>query len=116
MMLIPFGDTAHSLSCPGIGAKPTKEMVLDVLACQFAKQYLHLMIESGVIGGGTYDESVVAEHVADDIGMVGLRDVIHHDVLHTCLARCTCYHLSCPLGVAVHRAVADDQTFFGLIT
>ena len=85
MMLIPFGDTAHSLSCPGIGAKPTKEMVLDVLACQFAKQHLHLMIESGVIGGGTYDESVVAEHVADDIRMMGLVYVLHHNILHACL-------------------------------
>ena len=73
------------------------------------------MVETSVVGGGADDESTVAEQVADDIGVVGLRDVVHHDVLQTGLGSGAGNDLGGALGVAVHRAVADDEARLGLI-
>ena len=60
-------------------------MVLDVLVGKFGEQNVHLVIESGVVCRSANDEGVVAEHVADDIRMMGLGYVVHHNILHACL-------------------------------
>ena len=99
-----------------ISATAQQVVTLDVLAGQFAQQHVHLMIEAGVIGRRTDNQSAVTEHVADDIRVVGLRHVIHHDVLHTGLRGSTGNHLGGTLGVAIHRSVANHESLLGLVT
>ena len=73
------------------------------------------MVESCVVGWRTNYQSAVTEHIAQDIAVMGLRYVVEHHILHPCLARCARYYLCHPFGVAIHRAVADDQSLFRLI-
>ena len=37
-------------------------------------------ISDGIVGWSTHDETLVAENVAQDVTVVSLRDIIHHDV------------------------------------
>ena len=64
-------------------AKPSQKVVLDVLSGQLIEQNVHLVVESGVVGRCSDDESTVAEHVAYDVGVVSLRYVVDHDILHS---------------------------------
>ena len=47
--------------------------------------------------------------------MVSLRDVVHHDILNASLACCLSNNLSHSLGIAIHGAVADNQTRLGFV-
>ena len=73
------------------------------------------MVETRVVGRRTHDESTIAEHVADDVGVMRLRDVVHHDVLHAGLRGSAGDNLSGTLCVAIHRAVADDESWLRLV-
>ena len=65
---------------------PAKKVVLDVLIGKLGEENLHLVIKTGIVGWSTYDETLVAENVAQNVAVVSLRDVVHYDVLHASLA------------------------------
>ena len=90
-------------------------VALDVLAGNLSEQHLHLVIECGVVGGCSHDKAAIAEDVAQDVGVVGFRHVVDHDVLHAGIAGGTGYLLGHALGVAIHGAVADDEAGLGLV-
>ena len=94
---------------------PAKEMVLDVLIGKLGEENLHLVIKTGIVGWSTHDKTLVAEDVAQDVAVVSLRDIIHHDVLHASLACCTGDDFGHTLGVAVHGAVADNEARLRLV-
>ena len=90
-------------------------MFFDVLVGQLREKNLHLMIQACIISRSTYYQTSVAEHITQDVAMVGLRDVVHYDVLHTSLARSTRDNLCHTLCVAVHRTIADHQSWLCLV-
>ena len=94
---------------------PAKKVVLDVLIGKLGEENLHLVIKTGIVGWSTYDEALVAEDVAQDVAVVSLRDIIHHDVLHASLACRTGDDFSHTLGVAIHGAVADNEARLRLV-
>ena len=47
---------------------------------------------------------------------MSLRDIVHHNVLHTSLTGSTGDVLRHALGVAIHRSIADDKSRLGLVT
>ena len=73
------------------------------------------MIKGCIIGRCAHDETLVAEHVTDDIRMVSLRHVIHHYILHARLGGSTGDDLGSTLRIAIHRTIADDQSGLCLI-
>ena len=73
------------------------------------------MIQPGIIGRRADDESLIAEDITEDIAVMGLRDIIHHDILHAGLTGSTGNDLRHALRIAIHRAVADDESRLRLI-
>ena len=47
--------------------------------------------------------------------MVSFRDIVYRDVLYSRLRCCACDVFGHTLGVAIHRAVADNESFLGLL-
>ena len=90
-------------------------MILYATCGKFGEQCLHRRIESVVVGGSTKNKTFVLEYVAQDVGVVGARHVVHNDVLHTGNACSACYNLGTLFCIAVHRTVADDKSRFCLI-
>ena len=113
---IPSGYLADGLAGPSEASEPSEQVVtLDVLACQFGQEHVHLVVQCGVVSGCSDDESAVTEHVADDVRVVSLRDVVHHNVLHAGLRCRASDDFSGALGVAVHGSVADDEPRFRFV-
>jgi len=79
---VPLLNLSHSLACPAMRTVPAEEVVLDVLIGKLGEENLHLVIKTGIVGWSTYDETLVAEDVAQDVTVVSLRDIIQPCLLH----------------------------------
>ena len=116
VLIVPTTNLTDGLRGPAVRTEPPEQVIaLDVLAGNLREQYFHLVIEAGIVGGSADDESTIAEDVAQNIGVVGLRDVVNHDVFHAGIAGSTGYMLGHALGVAIHRSIADDESGLCLI-
>ena len=69
------------------------------------------MVESGVIGRRTDDESAILEDIPQDVAVMGLGDIVKQNVLEAGFGGCLGYDLGHALGVAVHGAITDDQAW-----
>ena len=65
------------------------------------------MIKAGIVGGGTNNQTFVAEYVAENIRVVSLRDIVHHDVLHASLACRTGDNLSDRKDLIQHEGLLE---------
>src|SRR5574344_468581 len=73
------------------------------------------MIEPGIIGRSPYNKSVKAEHITENIRMIRLADIVHHNILDPILTGRTGNNLSHSLCIAIHSAIADNDTLIRIV-
>ena len=73
---------------------------------------VHERVDAVVVSGRRQDDMAVFEAVGDQLGYMGLGDVVHPDIFYACLSEGCGEDLSHVLCVPVHGSVGDHDAFF----
>ena len=112
MVIVPVFYLCNSLTCPSVATEPTYQMILYVAIGNLIQQHIHFVIKPRVVSWRTHNKALITEHIADNIRVMGFRHIVHNDVFDTRLTCCASNFFSHSLGITIHRAVANYDTFF----